>query len=175
MSATPGPARHVGFIRAVMQGREGLHRDVLLAAVAAAGGAGARTHRSTGNVSFSAPDGAAVCAALAERLTAFLDRPTPVLHRSLEDLRALVDRAPFAGAADGEHIVVLGARALAPALDRMDLPHGVVLLGHAGADAWFVRSESHGPHPMPLLEAAGADPVTARSIGTLEHVADRAG
>lgn len=169
------PARHVGLVRAVMQGREGVTGDVLVAAVTEAGGTEARTHRSTGNVSFTARDGAAVCTALGARLGVVLGRPTPVLHRSLAAIRSLVARQPFAAAAAGEHLVVFATTDLRPVLAHLEVPAGLDLVGVDGEDAWFVRRATAGPHPMPLLEAAGVDPLTSRSIGTVEHLAARAG
>lgn len=166
--------RHVGLVRAVMQGREGLTREVLLAAVQDAGGGAPRTHRSTGNVSFTAADGRAVCAALSARLGVLLGRPTPVLHRSLAQLQGLVERRPFAHAASGEHLVLLADVDLAPVADGLELPDGLELVAVHGDDACFVRSTNRGPHPMPLLERAGVDPVTSRSIGTVEHIVARA-
>ncbi|MEZ5298123.1 MAG: DUF1697 domain-containing protein [Ilumatobacteraceae bacterium] len=45
---------HVAFVRAVMIGREGLHRPVLLDMFERAGGSEATSYISTGNVSFPA-------------------------------------------------------------------------------------------------------------------------
>jgi len=44
--------RYVGLVRNVMLGREGLHRDVLLRVVDAAGGRSAASHLTTGNLMF---------------------------------------------------------------------------------------------------------------------------
>jgi uncharacterized protein (DUF1697 family) len=44
--------RHVAFIRNVMIGRAGLHRDILLGIFAEAGAIDPRSHLATGNVSF---------------------------------------------------------------------------------------------------------------------------
>lgn len=166
--------RHAGFVRAVMQGREGLTRDVLLDAVRTAGGASPMTHRSTGNVSFTATDGEAVCAGLSQALSAFLDRDTPVVHRSLAELRRLVRQRPFAGCADGQHLVVLAIVDLAPVLAELVPPDGLELVHAEHRDACFVRTAARGAHPMPLLERAGVHPVTSRGIGTLEHVVEHA-
>lgn len=162
--------RHVGLVRAVMQGREGLTRGVLLHAVEAAGGRDPRTHRSTGNVSFTAADGAAACAALSAQLGALLGRPTPVVHRSLTQLQALVERRPFAHASPGEHLVLLATADLESVIPQLELPAGLDLVAVHGGDACFVRRMGRHPHPMPLLEGAGVDPVTSRSIGTVEHL-----
>lgn len=166
--------RHVGLVRAVMQGREGLTRGVLLQAVEDAGGRGPRTHRSTGNVSFTAADGVAVCAAVSAQLGDLLGRPTPVVHRSLAQLQALVERRPFAHAGPGEHLVLLATVDLGPVVRQLELPEGLDVVAIHGADACVVRRTSRHPHPMPLLEGAGVDPVTSRSIGTVAHVATAA-
>ena len=44
--------QYVGLVRNVMLGREGLHRDVLLRLVDAAGGRAATSHLRTGNLPF---------------------------------------------------------------------------------------------------------------------------
>jgi hypothetical protein len=44
--------RYVGLVRNVMLGREGLHRDVLLRPVDAAGGRSAQSHLAAGNLTF---------------------------------------------------------------------------------------------------------------------------
>jgi uncharacterized protein (DUF1697 family) len=91
---------HVAFVRAVMIGREGLHRPVLLDMFERAGGCEAVSYLSTGNVSFQAPPatlGALVRAVEAD-LEALLDRPTPLYVRTLDQLSALLSSDRFAAA-----------------------------------------------------------------------------
>ena len=82
----------VAFVRAVMIGREGLHRQVLLDMFARAGATDAVSYISTGNVSFSA-DAIAV-ATIVDRVEADLEqllgRPTPLFVRSCDALVELV-------------------------------------------------------------------------------------
>lgn len=164
-------AWHVGLVRAVMQGREGLTGDVLRAALADAGGHEGRTYRSTGNVVFRAVDGAAVCDRLATAITEVVGRDTPVLHRTATSLRSLVAATPFADAPTdaAEQVVVFTADALDEDEVRAGLPGGTgLLLVHEGRDACCWRAATDGPHPMPAIEAFARGPVTSRSGGTVE-------
>ena len=88
---------YVGFVRAVMIGRDGLHRPVLLDLPERAGVQEPTSYLTTGNVSFSAqPDRVDDVVAEMERsIESVVGRTTPVIVRPLEHLRGLVDRAPF--------------------------------------------------------------------------------
>ena len=97
---------HVGLVRAVMQGREGLTGEVLRAMVEDAGGTDVRTFHATGNVLFRSADGGAVCDATSAAITALLGRPTPVLHRTADHLTTIVEAEFFADAADGAERIV---------------------------------------------------------------------
>ena len=166
-----------------MQGREGLTREVLLDAVRAGGGAEPRTHLSTGNLSFDAMDGASVCAAVATTLSELLGRPTPVLHRTLADLRRIAARLPDEAEGALEHVVVFGPHGgpLPSALDALTTPGhddhraAVVLLGRDGDTAWFRRPPLPSPHPAAALERRTGKVLTARSFGSVRHTAAKAG
>lgn len=156
---------HVGLVRAVMQGREGLTRAVLLAAVADAGGTNGATFHATGNLLFDAEDGAVVCARVATALTQLLGRETPVLHRTTARLAAIVAAAPFAGTnPDAERLVVFADADTAPAVAAVD---GFVVA--LDGDLAVVR-EPGAAHPMPIVERLVDGPVTTRSIGTIAGI-----
>lgn len=88
---------HVAFIRAVMHGRNGLHRATLLDLFAAAGAVDATSHLTTGNVSFRARPSALprMVPELEGRLEAVVGRRTEVFVRSVDELVALADLEPF--------------------------------------------------------------------------------
>src|SRR4051794_22199650 len=96
--ATRGTRTYVAFIRAVMHGRNGLHRATLLDLFAAAGALDACSYLTTGNVSFVARPAALrrMVPALEEGLAAVVGRRTEVFVRSVEELTALRALDPFA-------------------------------------------------------------------------------
>ena len=79
---------YVAFVRAVMIGREGVHRSVLLAMFERAGATGTRSYISTGNVSFVVePDRLdQLVTAVEADLERLLQRPTPVRALCVTDL-----------------------------------------------------------------------------------------
>lgn len=90
--------RYVAFIRAVMIGREGLHRQVLLDIFSEAGANHPVSYISTGNVSFEvSPDRLeAVVEEVAHEISEVVARPTEVFVRSEPDLRSMVASDPYA-------------------------------------------------------------------------------
>ena len=92
-------ARHVGFVRNVMIGREGLHRQVLLDLFSDAGAEAPRSYISTGNVSFSIPetDLPHLIASVEEGIATIIGRPEEVFVRRIRSLEHLVASDPFAG------------------------------------------------------------------------------
>jgi uncharacterized protein (DUF1697 family) len=91
------PSRHVAFIRNVMIGRAGLHRDVLLRVLADAGAIEPRSHLATGNVSFGwdGDDVLGLIAATQIGIAATIGRFEPVFIRSVATLRSAVQSRPF--------------------------------------------------------------------------------
>lgn len=164
--------RHVAFLRAVMQGRDGLTREVLVEATAEAGGREVATHQSTGNVSFTNDDPEGVAAALSRTATTVLGRETPVFVRALAHLAGWLAGDPFAGADPdaAERLLILAAYPLEGVVGRIDWPADITVVGVGGADAWFTRARAEGPHPHRVLERADGRPATARSIGTIELI-----
>lgn len=90
-------SRHVAFVRNVMIGRAGLHRDVLLGIFADAGAVDPRSHLATGNISFDWFDGslATLIDATQVGIARTMDRIEPVFVRSVAALRTSVQSLPF--------------------------------------------------------------------------------
>lgn len=91
---------YVAFVRAVMVGRGGLTREVLLEAFRTSGAEEPISHLATGNVSFHAQRERVTCLAREAEgaIGAVIGRPTPVFVRSLEALQSSVTNSPFASA-----------------------------------------------------------------------------
>ena len=96
-SAIDTPVRYAGFVRAVMLGRDGLHRDVLLECFTRAGAVAPRSYITTGNVTFTAaPSELDDIQDHVEALLAdVVDRQTEVFIRSVAYLEDLLDADPF--------------------------------------------------------------------------------
>jgi uncharacterized protein (DUF1697 family) len=176
------PTTHVGFVRAVMIGREGLHRQVLLDIVERAGGADARSYISTGNVSFDAdPDEIdTIVTTIEDEIAAVVDRPTPVFVRRLADLRALVRGDPFADAPISEpsHRLVTFVRGRVP--DSIQLPivsgRGYFhVFGQRDGAIFSVTREVDGRtrDPGGIIEGRVGRPVTTRAWGTITRIVDK--
>ena len=75
--------RYVGLVRNVMQGREGLHRDVLLRLLDEAGGRSGASHLTTGNLTFDAAPARldAVVRRLEDGIAGVIGRRVPVIVR----------------------------------------------------------------------------------------------
>jgi uncharacterized protein (DUF1697 family) len=173
---TPIAGWHVGFVRSIMHGRDGVTAEVLRDEARRAGAELVATYHATGNVMFRAADGPAVCAQLTRVLTSLVARDTTVIHRTAGEVGALVRADPFAAAPSdaAELIVVFSAVPLDAGEIRQVLPEGLGLLDvHGTADAAFWRGGRAGPHPHPVIERLTAAPATARSISTVEGVAAR--
>jgi uncharacterized protein (DUF1697 family) len=87
--------RQVAFIRAVMLGRQGLSRELVLQAFVESGAGDPRSCLATGNVSFDA-DALSDLTSLVERaITKTLGRHEPIFVRSVLRLAELAARDPF--------------------------------------------------------------------------------
>lgn len=91
------PHRFAAFVRNIMLGRAGLSAKILLSAAEAAGGDGARSHLTTGNLTFSAPPDrlAAITASVEESIASIIGRKEEVYARSMASLARQVDSDPF--------------------------------------------------------------------------------
>lgn len=164
---------HVGFVRSIMHGRDGVTADLLRDEARRAGADTVATYHSTGNVIFRAEDGPAVCEHLTDVLKPRVERDTTVLHRAAGDVAALVRANPFAAAPSdaAELVVVFSSVPLDADEVRRVLPPGVGLLDvHGAADAAFWRGDRSGPHPHPVVERLTGASATARSISTVEGI-----
>jgi uncharacterized protein (DUF1697 family) len=82
---------NVAFVRAVMHGRDGLHRTVLVDCFERAGAADVRTYLTTGNVSFVARPAAVrgIVRRAEAAIGEVVDRRTEVFVRSVDQFLAL--------------------------------------------------------------------------------------
>ena len=173
-----GPSIHVAFVRAVMIGREGLHRSALLEMFERAGATEATSYISTGNVSFRTHDVESVTAAVEDDLAALLDRPTPVYVRSLAELERLLDDDRFAGAPfDDVHArLVTFFRSAVPASIELpvDAANGDWSVFAAGPAELFSVTRAwpdRQPHdPGGVIQRLAGEPVTTRALGTIERI-----
>src|SRR3954451_7029480 len=168
-----GVVRWVGLVRNVMIGREGLHREVLLDLLAAAGGTDGASHLATGNVTFTAP------ARELDRVVRRLEAGTadvigcsdPVLAHPLDWLQSFVATEPFAGFDDKEWELLVG---FLPARAK---PLDIGQLGRADPPRIIAATEReligarprHGraPHVLVLLERATGTKGSSRGWSTL--------
>lgn len=178
----------MAFVRAVMVGRESLDRQVLLDTFERAGAVDARSHISTGNVSFVVGDAGGSGSGLdglvdgvESRLEQLLGRPTPVYVRSLDDLVALLDADRFAAAPFDE----VHARLVTFCRDRV--PTTIELPWEAPNGDWSVFDASERelfgvtrawPDRQPqdpggVVQRRLGEPVTTRALGTIERIVAR--
>ncbi len=161
-----------------MLGREGLHRDVLLEVVTAAGGHQPQSYLTTGNVTFAAHSDAVldVVNQLESSVADVLGRHEMIAVRSREWLRALVERDPF-GAYDEQawHQEAAFLSASAQPLVQPSIPKtgSTVVVELGSRELLTVRPVGgpRGPHANPLLERLTGAPATSRGWRTLRRLA----
>lgn len=171
--------RHVAFVRAVMHGREGLHRSVIIDTFERAGAASVRTHLTTGNVSFDA-DPSAIPAIIeyADRaMTDVVGRDIESFVRTLDHLRSLPGDEIFATAPfpEAEERVVSFFHE-APDLP-WELPH-ILRSGRAAVfhqrdrEVFSVHRTVDGrmESGAGALERASGQRITTRGWGTIEKI-----
>ena len=171
---------HVAFVRAVMIGREGLHRTVLLDMFERAGAADPVSYFSTGNVSFKVePERVDHVATVVEAdLERLLDRPTPLFVRSLDGLRSMLADDPFAAAPfDKVHArLVTFFRQDVPATFELPMtaPNGdwTIFAGtttelFSVTRAW---SDRQPQDPGGVIQRTAGQLVTTRALGTIERI-----
>lgn len=177
-------ATYVGFVRAVMQGRDGLHRDVVLDIVGSSGGANPATYLTTGNVSFDVePDDVdRVVAEIESGIEQVVQRPTPVFVRSLDHVRALVDRAPFDHAPhDTPHDrLVTMVRGVVDESFEIPIvsPRGDYHVFEVdGGEIFSITIDVGGrmQNPGGIIERIAGEPVTTRAWGTIRRIVDKLG
>jgi uncharacterized protein (DUF1697 family) len=170
--------RWVGFVRNVMLGREGLHRETLLGIVESAGGTEVRNHMTTGNVTFAAP--APRAGAIGRRaegeIAGIIGRHEPVILRRVDWLQDLVVHDPFQAFRDGEWelevgLLPLDVAALDPVLLPDSAPTIVVQVGEREVFTARPREGGRRPHVVPMLQSATGSKATSRGWATLERIA----
>ncbi len=169
--------RWAGFVRNVMLGREGLHRDVLLALVEEAGGADVRSHLTTGNVTFETPPELAreVGRRTETGIAHVIGRPEPVILRELSWLQDFMADDSFGPYRNGAWALEVGFLPLDVApLDPARLPDpGATVILRVGRRELVTARPAEGgqrPHVVSMLEAATGARATSRGWTTLEKV-----
>jgi uncharacterized protein (DUF1697 family) len=169
--------RYVGLVRNVMLGREGLHRDVLLRLVDAAGGRSAQSHLATGNLTFdTAPSKLdAVVRRLEDGIAGVIGRREPVVVREAAWFRDLVASDPFAAfPGDRWELAVaflpLGAAPLDPAaVPRIDGLEAVTVRPHELLMA--ARRDVRRTGATYLIPRPWRDEATTRAWSTVQRLA----
>jgi uncharacterized protein (DUF1697 family) len=172
----------VAFIRAVMHGRNGLHRATLLDLFGVAGATDATTYLTTGNVSFRASPSALprLVSDLERRLEAVVGRRTEVFVRSVDELVALRDLDPFAApplAVDHECIVSFFAGPV-PAVELpIRSPRGDFVVFAAGPRELFSVAVKYPDGTSRgsggTVERATGARVTSRAWSTVQRILAR--
>ncbi len=175
---------HVGFVRAVMQGRDGLHREVLLDAFLDAGATDVVSYITTGNVSFRAPATAIdeIQDAVEARLEEIVGRRTELFVRSRAELDEIRRRDPFHDAplaGEFERVVTFlpGAPPDDPPLPIRSPGGDVVVFGTGRRELFTVATKVDGQSRGPggLIERALGQRVTSRAWSTVERILTRLG
>lgn len=171
---------YVAFVRAVMIGREGLHRTMLLDMFERAGAADPVSYISTGNVSFTvAPERLdRVVAVVEAELERLLDRPTPIFVRSLDGLRSVLAGEPFAAAPfdDVYARLVTFFRQGVPASFELPMtaPNGDWTIFACTTTELFSVTRAwpdrRPQDPGGVIQRTAGQPVTTRALGTIERI-----
>lgn len=171
---------YAAFVRAVMIGREGLHRQVLLDLFTAAGARNPESYISTGNVSFDLPDDVDVDTLvdkLEHEITGVVGRPTEVFVRPLDELVDMRERQPFASTPfpEFQDALVIMFRDRVP--DRLQLPiespRGDWVVFDAGPKEVFaVNRDVAGRRQSPggVVERLAGERMTSRAWSTIERI-----
>jgi uncharacterized protein (DUF1697 family) len=167
----------VGLVRNVMLGREGLHRNVLLGLLDAAGGRSGVSCLTTGNLLFDAAPAQldVIVQRLEAGIAAVIGRREPVIVREAAWLSDFVAGDPFAGfPLDRWELAVafLPLRtapldpATVPRIDGLEAvavrPHELLMAG---------RRDVRRPGATYLLPRPWRDHATARSWDTVQRLA----
>lgn len=170
---------YVAFVRAVMLGREGLHRQVLLDLFEEAGAVDPVSYITTGNVSFELEPGQlqSVVAQVDAAIEAVVDHPAELFVRTLEELQALVAldafaEPPFEGVTEE---VVTFFRGRVP--ESVDVP----IVSPRGDTSTFLATDrelfsvvrevdGRASAPGGRLEKLVGERLTTRSITTIERI-----
>lgn len=170
---------YVAFVRAVMIGREGLHRHVLLDLFADAGAAAARSYISTGNVSFELSEDQLPGAVteIESGISKVIGRRTDVFIRRLDELVAMVERSPFDAVPydDPQESLVIFFRKAVPDTIKLPIesPRGDYVVFDAGPRELFAVGrdvEGRRRSPGGVVERLAGERMTSRAWSTVERI-----
>jgi uncharacterized protein (DUF1697 family) len=171
--------RYVGLVRNVMVGREGLHREVLLRLLDAAGGAHGDSYLATGNLLFDAAPSRlrTVVRRLEAGIEGVIGRHEPVVVRETAWVRAFVAADPFRGFPLDNWVLEVAFLPLAGApIDPARLPSAEGLEVVAVGERELLTAGRRGakwPGANRLLEVATGERATSRAWRTLLGLAGR--
>jgi uncharacterized protein (DUF1697 family) len=177
--ATPATetTRHVAFIRNVMIGRAGLHRDVLLRIFSDAGAREPRSHLATGNVSFDWDGGemSSLIAVTQVGIERTMGRFETVFVRSVASLKNSVLALPFS--VTPIHDVGHRCVTFTQSSSRLELPtvssrEDAYIFGVDGTD-WFSVTrlvDGRGGNVNRMIEKALSCAATTRNWNTVERI-----
>ena len=173
---------YVGFVRAVMLGRNGLHREVLLDIVERAGGHDGASYLTTGNISFRCEPAELddVVAEIEVGIERVVERPTPVMMRSLDQLLSLIERNPFASSPHPDpraKLVGFVRDRVVATLDLpIDSPNGdYSVFAVDGGEIFSITIDNGGrvQDPGGLIERLVDEPLTTRAWRTVVTIVDK--
>ena len=171
--------RHVAFIRAIMVGREGLHREVILDIFRQAGAENPTSHLATGNVAFDLPERGipGMAAKVDQAMTEIVGRKIEIFVRSIDELAAVDADAIYATSPFEPRDRLVTYFHAAPDLGETKVP-GLIQNGRTavleidGRDVYCVARELDGQIGAPggILEKLSGQRVTTRAWATVEKV-----
>jgi uncharacterized protein (DUF1697 family) len=175
---TEGDSRQVAFIRNVMIGRAGLHRDLLLAIFSDAGAIDPRSHLATGNVSFGwrGHNTASLIHETQVGIERTMGRFEPVFVRSVADLRTSVRAMPFqfTPISDVGHRCVTFTEASSEMLElpMVSARKDAYVFARDGTDIMSVTRlvEGRGGNVNRMIEKAMSCAATTRNWNTIERI-----
>ena len=171
--------RQAAFVRNVMIGREGLHRQVLLDIVEQAGGRSPRSYISTGNVTFDADDSAVenVTTGIEAGVARVIGRREGVYVRTVQYLDAVVADDPFAGSPFAEPLHRLVSFAKEPVVWPSGIPRTSArgdwaVFRISGRDVFAVTRVVDGrvQDPGGRVQKISGQRMTSRSWTTIERI-----
>lgn len=179
MTAADAAVPHVAFVRAIMIGREGLHREVVLDLFRTAGADVPVSYIATGNVSFEAApsDIGRIVGAIEAGIEAVTGRPKPLYVRTLEELQTMVADEPWAGSpfTDVDERDVIFFRDTAPAIELPIVsPSGSLsVFASSRRELFCVSRRIDGRAPEGsggLIERLTGEQVTVRAWSTVTTI-----
>ncbi len=171
---------HVAFLRAINVGGRGIVKmDALRAAFEQAGCANVRTYNASGNLEIDAdPKDAALRARLARQVGRALGAEPVIMYRTLRELEALVEAAPFGALARDPRVKTYVMFAAEKTKQRPRFPlrlpkEGLEAIGMRKADVLIVsRRKPNGWYGFPTLWIEQELDIlsTARTWGTVSKI-----